>query len=102
MYPPGLSNAYPQALARVTPAVDVTSAEIVLNTTITREGRHRSGKVVGVDTTYFRLTSLELAAGGGVTPLQGGLAPPVAIIGEGVRARFFTTEAPLRTSLPHR
>jgi len=98
-FSPGLTYADAQAIARVIPAVDVTSAEIVLNTTITREGRHRSGKVVGVDTTYFRLTSLELAAGGWFTPLQVELGLPVAIIGEGVRARFFTTEAPLGRSL---
>src|SRR5439155_756081 len=98
-FSPGLTYADAQAIARVIPAVDVTSAEIVLNTTITREGRHRSGKVVGVDTTYFRLTSLELAAGGWFTPLQVELGLPVAIIGDGVRARFFTTEAPLGRSL---
>src|SRR5256884_185758 len=98
-FSPGLTYADAQAIARVIPAVDVTSAEIVLNTTITREGRHRSGKVVGVDTTYFRLTSLELAAGGWVTPLPVELGPPGAIIGDGVRARFFTTEAPLGRSL---
>src|SRR5256886_12686293 len=95
-FSPGLTDADAQAIARVIPAVDVTSAEIVLNTTITREGRHRSGKVVGVDTTYFRLTSLELAAGGGVTPLHVELGPPGAIIRGRVRARFFTTVAPLR------
>src|SRR5438045_8839590 len=56
-FSPGLTYADAQAIARVIPAVEVTSGEIVLNTTITREGRRRSGKVVGVDTTYFRLTN---------------------------------------------
>ena len=50
-FSPGLTYADAQAIARVIPAVEVTSGEIVLNTTITREGRRRSGKVVGVDTT---------------------------------------------------
>ena len=67
----------------------------MLNTTITREGRHRSGKLVGVDTTYFRLTNLELASGAWFTPVQVELGLPVAIIGDGVRARFFTTESPI-------
>src|SRR6059058_943121 len=80
---------------RVIPAVDVACAEIVLNTTITREGRHRSGKVVGVDTTYFRLTNLALASGDPFTPLQVERGLPVAIIGLGVRSRFFTTEDPI-------
>jgi len=66
-----------------------------VNTSLTREGRRRSGKVVGVDTTYFRLTNLELGQGRWFTPLevQRGLA--VAVVGYGVRTRFFTTEDPL-------
>ena len=94
-FSPGLTYADAEAIARVIPAVDVASAEIVLNTTITREGRHRSGKVVGVDTTYFRLTNLALASGDQFTPLQVERGLPVAIIGLGVRSRFFTTEDPI-------
>src|SRR3989449_5959181 len=77
-FSPGLTYADAEAIARVIPAVDVACAEIVLNTTITREGRHRSGKVVGVDTTYFRLTNLALASGDPFTPLQVERGLPVA------------------------
>ena len=94
-FSPGLTYADAQAIARVVPGVEVTSAEIVLNTSLTREGRRRSGKVVGVDTTYFRLTNLGLAAGTGFTPLQVERGLPVAVIGDGVRTRFFTTEDPI-------
>ena len=94
-FSPGLTYADAQAIARVVPGVEVTSAEIVLNTSLTREGRRRSGKVVGVDTTYFRLTNLALAAGTGFTPLQVERGLPVAVIGDGVRTRFFTTEDPI-------
>src|SRR5207245_7516024 len=94
-FSPGLTYADAEAIARVIPAVDVACAEIVLNTTITREGRHRSGKVVGVDTTYFRLTNLALASGDQFSPLQVERGLPVAIIGLGVRSRVFTTEDPI-------
>jgi len=94
-FSPGLTYADAQAIARVIPAVEVTSGEIVLNTTITREGRRRSGKVVGVDTTYFRLTNLALRRGAWFTPLQVERGLPVAIVGHGVRTRFFTTEDPI-------
>ncbi|HEV8303385.1 MAG TPA: ABC transporter permease [Gemmatimonadales bacterium] len=94
-FSPGLTYADAQAIARVIPGVEVTSAEIVLNTTLTREGRRRSGKLVGIDTSYFRLTNLALATGAGFTPLQVERGLPVAIIGHGVRTRFFTTEDPL-------
>jgi putative ABC transport system permease protein len=94
-FSPGLTYADAQAIARVIPAVEVTSGEIVLNTTITREGHRRSGKVVGVDTTYFRLTNLALRRGAWFTPLQVERGLPVAIVGHGVRTRFFTTEDPI-------
>ena len=94
-FSPGLTYGDAQAIAQVIPAVDATSAEIVLNTFFTREGLRRSGRVVGVDTTYFRLVNLALASGLWFSPLQVQHGLPVAIIGHGVRARFFTTEDPI-------
>jgi len=94
-FSPGLTYSDAQAIARVVPGVEVTSAEVVLNTSLTREGLRRSGKLVGVDTTYFRLTNLALAAGTAFTPLQVERGLPVAIVGHGVRTRFFTTEDPI-------
>ena len=94
-FSPGLTYADAQAIARVVPGVEVTSAEVVLNTSLTREGRRRTGKLVGVDTTYFRLTNLALAAGATFTPQQVERGLPIAIIGHGVRTRFFTTEDPV-------
>ncbi len=92
---PGLTYADAQAIPLEIPAVEAAAAEVVVNSTITREGRNRSGKVVGVDTSYFRLTNLELAAGGWFTRQQVEEGLPVAIIGNGVRSRFFTTEGAL-------
>jgi putative ABC transport system permease protein len=93
-YSPGLTYADATALS-VLPAVETTSAEIVLNSSITREGLRRSGKLVGVDTSYFRLTNLDLGSGSWFTPAQVAQGLPVAIIGHGVRSRFFTTEDPI-------
>jgi len=94
-YTPGLTYADAQAISRVVPSVQLASAELVLNTTVTREGRRRSGKLVGVDTTYFELTNLEIGQGATFTREQAEHGLPVAIIGYGVRSRFFTTEEPL-------
>jgi putative ABC transport system permease protein len=94
-YTPGLTRADAMAIARVIPGVEVTSGELVLNTAITREGRRRTAKIVGVDTAYFRLTNLPLDEGTWFTPAQVDRGLPVAIIGYGVRTRFFTTEPPL-------
>ena len=94
-YTPGLNYRDAEAIQKMVPHVDVASGEIVVNTTITREGRRRSGKVVGVDTTYFRLTNEALSEGAFFSPYQIEKGRPVAIIGYGVRTRFFTTEEPI-------
>jgi putative ABC transport system permease protein len=94
-FTPGLTYADAQSIANVIPGVSATSAEIVLNTTVTREGRRRSGKVVGVDTAYFSITNLGLQRGSWFRPLEVERGLPVAIIGQGVRTRFFTTEDPI-------
>src|SRR5215216_5646530 len=54
-FSPGLTSHDARSIASVIPNVEAATGEIVLNTLITREGRRRSGKLVGVDTPYFRL-----------------------------------------------
>jgi putative ABC transport system permease protein len=94
-FSPGLTYADAQAIARVVPEVETTSAEIVFNSLITREGLRRSGKVVGVDSSYFRLSNLALARGRWFSAAQIERGLPVAIIGHGVRTRFFTAADPI-------
>ena len=91
-FSPGLTYADALAIDRAIPGIGMTSAEIVFDTEIVREGRRRSGKVVGVDSSYFGLTNLDLGRGSWFTREQIELGLPVAIIGNGIRTRFFTTE----------
>jgi putative ABC transport system permease protein len=94
-YSPGLTYLDATAIAATIPGIDAVSAEVVVNSTITREGRRRSGKVVGIDSTYFRLLNMPIVSGTNFTHEQMELGRPVAIIGNGVRTRFFTTEDPI-------
>jgi putative ABC transport system permease protein len=94
-FTPGLRYADAQAIVSTIPNVDASSSEIVLNTLITREGRHRSAKLVGVDTSYFRIMNLHFAAGAEFTADQVRNGLQVAVIGAGVKARFFTRTDPL-------
>jgi len=94
-FSPGLTYLDAAALARHIPGVETVSAEIVMNSVITREGRRRSGKIVGVDSSYFRLLNMALASGAHFTHEQMAQGRPVAVIGHGVRSRFFTTEEPI-------
>jgi putative ABC transport system permease protein len=98
-FSPGLTHADALAIGRVIPGVEVTTGEIVVNTHITREGLRRSGKLVGVDTAYFRLTNLELSHGSWFSDRQVEWGLPIAIIGAGVRTRFFTTDDPIGKTL---
>jgi putative ABC transport system permease protein len=94
-FTPGLSYLDALAIRRTIPEVAAASSEIVVNSVITREGHNRSGKVVGVDSSYFDVMNLQLAEGARFSGLHYENARPVAIIGPGVKARFFTTENPI-------
>src|SRR5881397_1209147 len=94
-FTPGLTYLDAASIAEVIPDVDATSSEVVVNTVITREGHHRSGKVVGVDSAYFRLMNLKLAEGAPFSRPHYDAASSVAIIGQGVKSRFFTTQDPI-------
>ena len=94
-YSPGLTIRDAGAILAVVPNVNTTSGEVVYQTLITREGRRRSGKVVGVDTTYFDLFNLKVTEGKRFAPIQVEEGAPVAIIGHGLKSRFFTTEEPV-------
>ena len=83
----------PKRFAATIPDVGDTSSEVVVNSVITREGHHRSGKIVGVDSSYFprdepstSTKARQFAAS------HFAAAAPVAIIGQGVKSRFFTTD----------
>ena len=54
-YTPGLTYLDEESIRGVVPDIAATSSEVVLNTVISREGNHRSGKLVGVDSGYFGL-----------------------------------------------
>jgi putative ABC transport system permease protein len=94
-FSPGLTVLDAKSIEEIIPAVEITSGEVVLQTRITREGHRRSGRLVGVDTAYFRLFNLSVAEGSSFSPAQVALGSPVCIIGYGVKTRFFTTEEPI-------
>jgi len=94
-FSPGLTYLDAVAIERAIPAVGATSSEVVVNGVISRLGHHRSGKVVGVDASYFGLMNLHLSSGRPFSSMHFSAAAPVTIIGQGVKARFFTTENPI-------
>ena len=98
-FSPGLTVQDAHAFSAVIPGVEAVSGELVLDTHVTHGGLRRSAKLVGVDTAYFRLTNLRIASGTPFVEEQTRLGLPVAIIGHGVRTRFFATEDPVGKQL---
>ncbi|MGZ8414717.1 MAG: ABC transporter permease [Gemmatirosa sp.] len=94
-YTPGLTALDAQSIRDVVPHVRSVSTELSIQTTATREGQRRSVKLVGVDSAYFSAFNLEMAEGGRFAPLHLERGMPVAVIGSGLRARFFTKEPPV-------
>jgi putative ABC transport system permease protein len=94
-FTPGLSYLDAEAIRSTIPDVGATSSEVVINSIITRVGLHRSGKIVGVDSSYFRVMNLHVAEGGKFTAMHFTSSAPVTVIGQGVKSRFFTTSDPI-------
>src|SRR3954464_4668961 len=91
----GLTWLDAQAIKATIPEVAATSSEVVVNSVITREGHHRSGKIVGVDSSYFDVMNLKIHTGGEFNWRHFASISQVAVIGPGVVQRFFTTEDPI-------
>ncbi len=98
-FTPGLTWLDAQSIAATIPDVGTTSSEVVVNTVLTREGHHRSAKVVGVDSSYFDVMNLTVREGARFDARHFESAAQVAIIGQGVKTRFFTTQEPIGHSI---
>jgi putative ABC transport system permease protein len=94
-FSPGLSWLDARAIGTTISEVSHVSSEVVINSVITREGQHRSGKIVGVDSSYFTVMNMKLDRGAIFARKHFDGVSQVAIIGPGVAKRFFTTEEPV-------
>ncbi|REL29166.1 hypothetical protein DYD21_15035 [Rhodohalobacter sp. SW132] len=77
------------------PHVQAVTPEIIYDTQFIRAGQMRSGKLVGVNDRYFDINNFEIHSGTNFTTLHFEESIPAAIIGHGVRTRFFPGEDPI-------
>lgn len=94
-YTPGLTLEDLHSIQKQIPQVRAVSPEIIYDTQFIRSGQMRSGKLVGVNGDYFNINNFQIASGSNFTDLHFNDAMPVAIIGYGVRTRFFPGENPV-------
>lgn len=91
-YSPGLTLQDMESIEDNIANIESVSPEIVFETEFIRDGRLRSGKLIGVSQEYFDINSFSFEAGGTFTALQIKDAEPVAIIGSDIEDRFFAGE----------
>ena len=94
-FSPGLTVRDVRSIQSTIPGLKKISPEIILETSLTRNGLRRSAKLVGVEDSYFEIFNFELQAGRFFTEQQLKLGAPVCVIGQGIRTKFFPTENPI-------
>jgi putative ABC transport system permease protein len=95
-FSPGLTLSDAKSFESIIPAVAKVSPEIVIETTFLRNGRKRSGKLVGVTNVFFEHSSFKMDDGQQqFSPDQLELASQVCVIGAGVKTKFFSQEDPI-------
>lgn len=94
-FSPGLTLEDIKSIQDRIPYVEGATPEIIYDTRIIRTGQMRTGKLVGVNGDYLEINNFDIAAGSNFTFDQISQALPVAIIGYGIRSRFFPGEDPI-------
>ena len=94
-FSPGLTLLDLQSITQTIPYVQDATPEIIYDTQIIRAGRMRTGKIIGVSAEYFDINASEFELGDRFTGDQLEYSQPVAIIGSGIRAKFFPGEDPV-------
>lgn len=91
-FSPGLTLEDAESIIRIIPQIEYTSPEIEIETAFIRSGLRRSGKLVGVNNRFFESQDYRVAEGSYFLDHQIENSAAVAIIGHGIKARFFAGE----------
>jgi len=94
-YSPGLTVDDLRALERSVPGIELISPEIVLPTTIIRDGKLSKGRAVGVTNAFFELNQLDIGLGQDFHDIHLERGMAVCIIGKEIQTRFFSNEDPI-------
>ena len=103
-FSPGITLRDVDNIRATIPGLSKFSPEILIETTIIRNGIRRSAKLVGVDPAYFEIFNFDLGEGSMFNEGQLKMGSQVCIIGQGLKSRFFPTEVPIGKSIkvgPH-
>ena len=94
-FSPGLTLLDLESIVETVPYVESGTPEIIYDTQIIRSGRMRTGKIIGVGPDYFQINQSDFELGEDFSEEQIEYSQPVAIIGSGIRAKFFSGVNPI-------
>ncbi|NUN71266.1 MAG: ABC transporter permease [Bacteroidetes bacterium] len=94
-FSPGLNLQDAKSILAAIPGIEAVSPEIVLETVAIRQGLKRSTKLVGIDSTFFNPAEFPLEQGSYFSSTHLDRSLPVAIIGHGIKVKFFSREDPI-------
>lgn len=86
----GLDLKDVRSIHRILPTVAQISPEIIIDTYVINNGKRRSAKLIGIETSYFDISNIGINKGKLFTQWQMENAEPVCIIGSGLKKKFFT------------
>lgn len=92
---PGLNLGDVRAISTILPGVEAISPEIVLPTTVIRDGKIGKSRAVGVTNAFFELNNLDLDRGRMFHDVHQEKGDPVCIIGQDIVRRYFSEGNPI-------
>ncbi|MFK7948833.1 MAG: ABC transporter permease [Saprospiraceae bacterium] len=94
-YTPGLTLKDAEVIQKTLPTIESVSPEVVLTTSVIQSGKLQKTRVIGVTNAFFDLNNIEIGQGTFFDDYHFESGRPVCIIGEDIRAKFFSEEKPL-------
>lgn len=92
---PGLNLGDVRAIRTILPGVEAISPEVVLPTTVIRDGKIGKSRAVGVTNAFFELNNLDLDRGRMFHDVHQEKGDPVCIIGQDIVRRYFSEGNPI-------
>ncbi|MEE9350582.1 MAG: ABC transporter permease [Flavobacteriaceae bacterium] len=83
------------SIKKTIPTVKLASPEIILETYVMKKGRQNSVKLIGVESSFFEVTNIDIGSGKNFSKNQARNAMPVCIIGKKIEKKLFTGESAL-------
>lgn len=94
-YTPGLTLKDAEIIQKTLPTIESISPEVLLTTSVIQSGKIQKTRVIGVTNAFFDLNNIEMGQGTFFDDYHTESGRPVCIIGEDIRAKFFSEQEPL-------